>query len=310
MTTKTTRKKVSSTKKANRQAEMEALHEKLAQSVEDLRTSSRWTAYLDAVRSFHSYSASNLLLILIQMPEAAQVAGYRAWQDKGRQVRKGEKSIRILGTGTVKVTKDDEDEAGEDTETPGRRRIFFPVSVFDVSQTDPIEGTEDVLTVAQPLQGEDVHGIYSRVVDYLTAQGVTVERQHLTSANGYAAPANEETGEGVRVVIGDDLSPAQAAKTALHEAAHITLGHLDEFEEYATHRGRFEVEAESVAYVTAGLLGLDASDYSTGYVAGWATSAESDVIKSTAARVLATVHTLADALTQEEEDDAQGEAAA
>ena len=80
------------------------------------------------------------------------------------------------------------------------------------------------------------------------------------------------------------------------------LGHLDDHAEYVTHRGRCEVEAESVAYVVAGMLGLDTSDYSTGYVASWAEQAEADVIKATAGRVLATVHTLIEALGDQHED--------
>lgn len=88
--------------------------------------------------------------------------------------------------------------------------------------------------------------------------------------NGYTARADEQAGVPIRVVIEVGNSPAQQAKTAIHEAAHIVLGHLqDDFAEYVAHRGRYEVEAESVAYVVAGMLGLDSSDYSTGYVTGW-----------------------------------------
>ena len=94
-------------------------------------------------------------------------------------------------------------------------------------------------------------------------------------------------------MIDTDLSPAQTAKTALHEAAHV-LQHADEEPgEYAAHRGIKETEAESVAYV---LAGLDTAAYSIGYVAGWA-DGDPDTIRATAARVLSAVHTLADALT-------------
>lgn len=283
----------------DKRAEMEALHAQLAASVEALRSSERWAAYLEFCRSFHRYSLNNLLLIMAQRPSATRVAGYRAWQSKGRQVRKGERGIRIFGTGTVKVRQDDEAEslAGEAGEEPKRRRVFFPVSVFDIEQTDVMPGHEDVSEVARVLTGDDVHGIAQRVTDYLTAQGVRVEVAPLVGPNGYSAPADPETGQPVRVVIAEHLAPAQRAKTALHEAAHIVLGHLDDdHSEYLAHRGRYEVEAESVAYVVAGMLGLDSSDYSTGYVAGWARSAEPDVLQSTAGRVLAAVRTLVEAL--------------
>lgn len=274
---------------AQKKAEMEALHQQLADGVEALRTSEQWAAYLAFCGSFHRYSPNNLLLIMMQFPEASQVAGYRAWQAKGRQVIKGAKSIRILGTGTVKVTEDDEETV------EGKRRVYFPVSVFDICQTEAIEGHPDVSTVQARLDGEDEHGIYNAVRDYLTGQGVTVRRASLCGPDGSTTPASDS--QPVTVTIEESLSPADAATTMLHEAAHITLGHLaEDLSEYVTHRGRYEVEAESVAYVMAGMLGLDTSATSTGYVAGWAERAESDVLKETAGRVLAAVHTMADAL--------------
>lgn len=292
-----------------KRAEMEALHEKLSESVEALRGSEQWAAYLRFCRSFHRYSLNNLLLILAQKPHATQVAGYRRWQELGRQVRAGEggpNAIRILGGRERRVTE--EDENGE--ETTRRRVVFFPVSVFDISQTDVTEGHEDTTTVAHKLTGEDERGILSRVLAYLTASGISVEFAAIDhGANGYTTPADARTGQSARVVIEERNATAQQAKTALHEAAHIVLGHLvDDYAEYLAHRGRHEVEAESVAYVVAGMLGLDSSDYSTGYVAIWAEQADTDVIKETAERVLTAVRTLADALHIDQADDQHEEA--
>lgn len=307
MSTKTTKRKGRSPEQ--KRAEMEALHEQLGHGVEALRNSETWAAYLRFCASFHRYSFNNLVLILMQRPEAQHVAGYRAWQAKGRQVRKGERGIRILGTGTVKVSADDE-ETGEVVE--GKRRVFFPVSVFDLDQTDLMEGHEDASTVTHLLTGADDVGILRRVVDHLTASGVVVEFQAIANgANGYTAPASEETGDPARVVIEERNAPAQQAKTAIHEAAHIVLGHLaDDYAEYIAHRGRYEVEAESVAYVVAGMLGLDSSNYSTGYVATWAERSEADVIKETASRVLAAVHALVEALHVDELDEQEAAGAA
>lgn len=278
----------------DRKAEMEALHERLTAQVETLRNSDQWTAYLDYCRSFHRYSFGNLMLIFAQCPTASQVAGYKAWQAKGRQVRKGERGLRIFGTGTVRIRKADDDGPADDD---ARRRIFFPVSVFDIGQTDVMEGHEDVSTVAHVLTGQDPDGIYDRVCAVLTAQGVTVRSEDLHgSANGYTAHVGDDDGP-LEVVICGSLAPAQRAKTALHEYAHVALGHLaDDHAEYVQHRGRYEVEAEATSYVLAGLLGLDSSAYSTGYVATWQERAESDVLRETATRVLAAVHTMADAL--------------
>lgn len=291
-----------------KRAEMEALHEKLAEGVEALRASSTWTDYLAFCRSFHRYSFSNLMLILLQSPEATRVAGYRSWQEKGRQVRKGERGIRILGTGTVKVDPDTEtDEQDEDEKGRGRRRVFFPVSVFDISQTEPMEGVEDVTDITPPIDGEDHGAILEKVTTMLTARGVEVSVEPIErDADGYTTPAKD--GQPIRVVIDSTGSPAAQAATALHEAAHIELGHVaEDFTEYATHRGRCEVEAESVAYVLAGMLGLDTTQASTGYVAGWMERADADVLKTTAARVLAAVHSIADALdpaTDEQDEQA------
>ena len=109
------------------------------------------------------------------------------------------------------------------------------------------------------------------------------------SLNGYTDPARRQ------IILSADLSPEHTAKTLIHETAHILLGHTDNLADYAHHRGLAETEAESVAYVVAGLTGFDTSSYSIGYIAGWA-DADSTLITSTATRVLHTVHTIANIL--------------
>lgn len=271
-----------------RRAEAEELHAKIAEQVEELRTSDAWTRFLNFSRSFHRYSIGNLLLILSQRPESSLIAGYRTWQTLNRQVRKGERGIRIYGGREIRETV--ENAQGEDEET--RRTRFFPVSVFDIGQTDLIDPEAgDPSTLTHPLEGADEQGIFHAVADYLTAQGWNVEREPLTgTTNGYTDPT------GHRVVIGADLSPAQAAKTALHEAAHVILHAQEDRDEYVEHRGIKETEAESVAYIVAGILGLDTSAYSIGYIAGWS-DCDADTIKTTAANTLRAAHILADALT-------------
>ena len=80
---------------AERQAEAEALHASIVEQVRQLADSGQWRAFLKFTGAFHNYSLNNLLLILAQKPDAIMVAGFRQWQAKGRQVRKGEKSIKI-----------------------------------------------------------------------------------------------------------------------------------------------------------------------------------------------------------------------
>ena len=284
-------RKIKTTKSPEeRRAEAEGLHATIAEQVEELRTSEAWSRFLTFAQAFHRYSLNNLLLILAQKPEATSVAGYRTWQKLGRQVRKGSRGIRIFGGRDVRETVEDE-QSGEEKEQ--RRVRFFPVSVFDISQTDPIDPeADDPSTLAQPLTGNDPAGIFDAVADYLTGKGWSVEREPIAgTANGYTATDGTH-----RVVIDANLSPAQAAKTALHEAAHVILHAEEDHAEYVEHRGIKETEAESVAYIVAGLLGLDTSAYSVGYVAGWS-NCDTDTVKATAANVLRAAHTLADAIT-------------
>jgi hypothetical protein len=129
--------------------------------------------------------------------------------------------------------------------------------------------------------GTDDNGVTNPLTAHLHAAGWTVTTEHLHGPNGYADP------ERRAVVLDDRLAPEQAAKTLIHEAAHIQLGHTDELTEYAQHRGRMETEA--------GMLGFDTSSYSVGYIAGWA-DGNPDLVRETAARVLAAAHTIAEAI--------------
>jgi antirestriction protein ArdC len=280
-----------------KKAQAEALHNSISVQVEQLRNSERWTAFLDFAQAFHAYSLNNLLLILSQKPEASQVAGFRKWQALGRQARKGETGIRIFGYSTKKVIE--EDENGESQE---KRIARFPIlSVFDIAQTDLIDGAEDPGTITRQLTGADDFGIVDALSAFLAEEGWTVEHRPIHGhKNGYTDPKR------MAVVIDSDLSPEHMAKTLIHETAHVLLGHTEDMAEYALHRGLMETEAESIAYVVAGLVGFDTSAYSVGYIAGWA-DGDTELIKSTALRVLRTAHQIAAILTPDENEDGAGE---
>lgn len=286
-----------------KKAQAEALQLSISDQVESLRDSGRWTAFLDFAQAFHAYSLNNVLLILSQMPEASRVAGFRKWQALNRQVRKGSRGIRIFGYSTKKVTE--EDDNGDEEE---KKIARFPIlTVFDIGQTDLIDPDKgDPGTITTLLTGTDDFGIVGALSTYLTSEGWAVERRPLQgSTNGFTRP------EEMTVVLDSDLSPEAAAKTMIHECAHILLGHTEDLAEYAEHRGLMETEAESVAYIVAGMVGFNTAAYSVGYIAGWA-NADTDLIKSTAARVLRTAHQIARILTPEDEatDDPDDEAAA
>lgn len=295
-------KKLKNTKTAEqRKAEATDLQAKIAAGVESLTDSQQWEKYLKFVTSFHSYSASNVLLIMAQMPHASRVAGFRKWQQQhGRSVIKGQKSIRILGYAR-KMIEEEADNGDKET-----RMIEFypPVSVFDISQTEVTdEDKANAGTIAHPLAGEDAHGIADAVQTWLEAEGWTVRTEAIAgSANGYMDPAERA------VVISNDLEPAQRAKTMIHEAAHVVLHSEIDPAEYTGHRGTAETEAESVAYVVAGMFGLDTSAYTIGYVAGWS-GGNTEIIRSTAANVLKASHTIYEALTETDETAEVAEAA-
>ena len=163
--------KTSKTRSAQRATEREALLERLGEKVAALGNSGEWLAYLRFMAAFRRYSFSNMMLIAMQCPHATHVAGFRTWQQLGRQVRKGEKSIKILGYSTKKVTTTDP-ATGEEVED---RITRFPVlSVFDVSQTDgePVPST----TYALPT-GEGPAGMLERLSAWLQSEGWTLRQR-------------------------------------------------------------------------------------------------------------------------------------
>lgn len=269
-----------------REEGLEQRHALFVEACEAMRTSEQWTRYLAFMARFHTYSPRNVMLILAQCEHATQVAGYERWRELGRQVRKGEAGLRILG-GSRRMVKREDPVTGEIE----RVQIFrtFNTSVWDISQTDPIEGFEPVEHPARPLTGEDTQGTAAAVEAWLTANGWSVEVADLDAANGRTSAATRT------VTFAPHLEPAQRAKTALHELAHILCEH---FERMANgedvHRGRFEVEAESVAYLVSCMLGVSTDDYSVGYVTDWAhaeaaahDTTPADVMLETARRVRA-----------------------
>lgn len=282
-------------KEASRKAREEKvsqMQDQLANQVEDLAGSEGWAKWLAFMGSFHHYSVNNQLLILTQCPEATQVAGFRSWQDKGRQVRKGSKAIRIFGL-PFRMVKDKDKETGEEI----RKRIPTPpmvLSVFDISQTDPIEGVEQAELPVSRLQGEDIFGIYAGIESVVASRGWTVDRETVAGeANGFCTLDGSR-----RIVVEADLDPAMAAKTLAHELAHSILHANEEGfadKESPQDAGVRELEAESVAHVVAGYLGLDTSEYSNGYLAAWS-GGDADKVRAVATRVQGAVHEVLDAL--------------
>ena len=264
-----------------RHAEREALLAQLGDKVAALASSDEWLAYLRFVSAFRRYSFNNVLLIAAQYPHATHVAGYRKWQELGRQVRKGERAIKIVGYSTKKITKTDPD-TGDEIE--GRVPRYPVLSVFDISQTDG----EPVPTDHYQLPtGHGPAGEADRLVAWLTREGWIVQEKRLAGGpEGYTDHNNR------LIVTNTGLEPAARLAVLLHEAAHAVLHSDLQPGEYQAHRGLCETEAESAAYVLANLLGLDTDASSISYIAGWSHTG-STILAAAAANVLTAVNAIA-----------------
>lgn len=187
-------------------------HRRLAQAVADLVSGDDWKAFLTLAAKLRGSSARNVLLILSQAPWATQVAGYRRWQELGRQVRAGEKGIAILAPCRYRADAEDDDAPG-DNDGVGAGRVvvrgFRVVHVFDVTSTDgPPLGPP---VCPELLAGDAPAGLWDALAALLEADGYTVERGDCGAANGFTRFATKT------VRVRDDVDDAQACKSLAHD---------------------------------------------------------------------------------------------
>lgn len=235
--------------------------DRLTQGIEELLESGDWQKYLQTQARFHRYSFNNCCLIMMQRPEASQVAGFSTWKQMGRHVKKGERGIFILAPLVRSI-----EQQIDDGSTVAIRALsgFRTVSVFDIAQT---EG-EPLPEVAGRLQGDD-QGLFSLLEAFSIDKGIPVDVTKI-STNG---TCQYSQGKPVEIAINADLTPLHKAKTLAHELAHALLHNP---QEYGEHRGDNELEAESTAYVVLNHFGFDSASYSLGYVAHWQRAAGED----------------------------------
>lgn len=263
-----------------------AIHTQLLEQVQRLSSSEQWQAMLTVAARFHTYSPNNVLLITAQRPDATRVAGYRAWTQLGRQVRKGEHGIAILAPMLRRGDPDSREHSAEQPLKEGGevRRVlagFRVTHVFDVSQTDG----PDLPTIGPTLlEGASPLGLWSDLCDQVEARGYQLEYVDLGDANGCTVYPTQT------VQLHPERSGLQRTKTVAHELAHIDL-HAPDVRPEGLTRGRAEVEAESVAYVVTAAHGLATEDYSVPYVTGWA-DGNSELVAQTATRVLTTARVI------------------
>lgn len=222
--------------------------------------------YLEAMGRFHQYSARNVLLIHAQRPDATRVAGYRTWQALGRQVRRGERGIRILVPYRCRFADAPVGEGDDDAPAPPPAEVVTGWGigyVWDIAQTDG----EPLPAPPQPVElggySDRALRLIARLEAFLAAEGVRVTYAETGSARGCYLPARR------RVVVHARLTPDQTAKTLAHEAAHH-VAVTRAVPEHGASRADVETIAEGAAYVVLHHAGLDASGYTFAYVARWA----------------------------------------
>lgn len=266
--------------------DVKEITKKLEEGVKRVFESGKYEEYLKCMGKFHDYSANNIMLIMLQKPEASLVAGYKAWQTKfGRQVRKGEKGIKILAPLPRKYIKEVADEYGNISEEEFSYTSFRATTVFDVSQTEGNELPE----IAKQLSGDGEE--QRKMIGKLIAiSPVPVEFENINSgANGYFSSS------GKKIVVKDSLSDTHKVKTLIHEISHAML-HDKDAEQESARRNEREVQAESVAFIVCDYFGFDTSEYSFGYIAGWSEdkkvkelSNSMEVIRKTAKEIIGKV---------------------
>ena len=277
---------------------LKEITDRLEQGITELFDSERYKEYLQVMSKFHNYSFNNTLLIAMQKPDASLIAGFNAWKNNfGRNVMRGEKGIRILAPSPYKIRQEVEKKdpqtgktviGGDGKPVTETREIQIPaykvVAVFDVSQT---EGRELPSISANELTGDvEQYEDFFAALEKTSPVPMGFEKIEGT-AHGYYHL------EEKRIAIDEGMSELQNLKTAIHEIAHAKLHDIDlnapqEEQPDRPDRRTREVQAESIAYTVCQHYGLDTSDYSFGYVAGWSSGRELAELKSSLETIRAT----------------------
>ena len=229
--------------------------ERLHAGVAELLDSQVWQDALKFKTRFHTYSFNNALLIYLQRPDATLVAGYRRWQELGRQVKKGETSLAILAPIVCKVADEGSDEK--------ERRVvgFRSARVFDVSQTDGDPLPELPSPTVLEADTETIREVLARVEAFATSIGLPVCYRELREGVFGSFSVTKRA-----ITVRVNLPPLQTLKTLIHELAHALL-HAKPKE--GEQRHLCELEAESCAFLVLHELGLDTSRYTFPYLASW-----------------------------------------
>ncbi len=270
---------------------MKEITDKLETGISDIFTSEKYADFLKTMSKFHNYSTKNTLLIHMQMPNASQIAGFRAWEEKfGRRVKKGEHGIRIYAP-VSQIEKKSREKLDADTKTPiideygnmvteeveDKQIRFKLIPVFDVSQTYG----KPLPELAEAIKGNVAH--YEAFLETLKkVSPLPIEFESLTNTDGICYYGN-------RIAINTDMSEIQTISAIVHEITHAVLHDVEiQREEKAADSADFkakdkrtaEVEAESVSYAVCQYFGIETSQNSFGYIASWSSNRELSELKS------------------------------
>jgi hypothetical protein len=247
--------------------------ERIEQAARCLLSSEGWHRWVRvrATNGLARYSFHNQLLIAMQRPDATYIAGFRAFLTLNRCVRKGEKAIRILAPMNVSTPSKHSPEESTPHAQP-RRMVFRAVSVFDVSQTDPLPDKEPVPldSPAEPIRGDSHAHLLPCLSALATELGYTLSSRPLEgSADGWCDARRRE------IVVNAALSGNARVRVLVHEIAHaLGIG----YKQYG--RSRAEVLVDTATFIVCGSIGLDTSASSVPYVAGWGEDGALDAIRS------------------------------
>lgn len=283
--------------------DMNSILKSLETGVENIFTGDKYAQYLQTMSKFHRYSFNNTLLIAMQRPDATLVTGYRNWQTMGRQVKKGEKGITILAPAPIKRKREQEildqnnkpllDGNGkpktEEVEVIIPR--FKPTTVFDISQTDG----EPIETLAPEELTEAVadYELFMKAITEVSPVPIRFDEIE-GEAKGYYHSVDKE------IVIQKGMSDSQTIKTAIHENGHARIHDKDLMAEQDIEKDRLtkEVEAESVAYCVCSAFGVDTSEYSFPYIAGWSSGRDMKELKTSMDTIRKTAGEMIDELSE------------
>jgi len=234
-------------------------------------------AYLAMLGRFRRYSLGNVLLIAMQRPDATHVAGYTTWKRLGRQVKRGERGIRILEP-IVRRTHEADDK--DDVDTEEELVAFRSASVFDVSQTEGKELPEPTRAVGDP------KGHLDRLKTFIAERGICLEYSDTLRAEGAATSG--------RIILRSGLASADQFSTTVHELAHSMLHFGTDVNRQETRKKVLETEAEAVAFVVSQAIGLDATKASADYIQLY--SGDRETLVRSLERIQATAGEIIDAI--------------